>query len=449
MPGEFIARQGLISRGNVVVTGSLTTSGSLTTTGTITATTLVVQTITSSISSITGSTNFGSLSSDTHKFTGSLNVTGAFYVTTGSVGIGTVSPSQKLEVVGGEIKAGRVDSSQEGGQVSFGRASDNNTSWYIDLYGSSTSPQLRFVDVDNSAVRMTLTGSNVGIGTTNPLAPLSVNGSATISPAGSGISSRFTDGYWSTFYISHTTPGLVNLIADSPMVFYTGAGGGSVAERMRITSGGNVGIGVSPSAWGSGTTALQIGTAATLWNRASDNLLVLASNSYFDGSADKQITTNTSNRMYFVNGGTYFERAASTAAGSSTPWSSSMVISANGSIGAPTAGTNIYNASDIRLKQNISTITNGLSKINALNPVKFNWIHNFEPTENEKDLLGFIAQEVQNIIPEAVENFGNNSIIVGETVIENPLRVNEKFIIPVLVKAIQELTARVQYLENK
>lgn len=92
----------------------------------------------------------------------------------GNVGIGTASPSQKFEVVGGEIKAGRVDSSQEGGQVSFGRASDNNTSWYIDLYGSSTSPQLRFVDVDNSAVRMTLTGSNVGIGTSTPASRLTI-----------------------------------------------------------------------------------------------------------------------------------------------------------------------------------------------------------------------------------------------------------------------------------
>jgi hypothetical protein len=40
----------------------------------------------------------------------------------GYVGIGTTNPSQKLEVVGGEIKAGRVDSTNEGGQRSFGRA---------------------------------------------------------------------------------------------------------------------------------------------------------------------------------------------------------------------------------------------------------------------------------------------------------------------------------------
>jgi hypothetical protein len=77
-----------------------------------------------------------------------------------NVGIGTASPSQKLEVVGGEIKAGRVDSSSEGGQISFGRASDNATGYYIDAFGSTSTPVLRFVDVSNSAVRMTL--SNQG-----------------------------------------------------------------------------------------------------------------------------------------------------------------------------------------------------------------------------------------------------------------------------------------------
>ena len=82
----------------ISLSGSLNLSGSLTTTGTITATTLVVQTITSSISSITGSTNFGSLAANTHTFTGSMYVTGAFYVTTGSVGIGTSSPANTLDV---------------------------------------------------------------------------------------------------------------------------------------------------------------------------------------------------------------------------------------------------------------------------------------------------------------------------------------------------------------
>jgi hypothetical protein len=76
-----------------------------------------------------------------------------------NIGIGTAVPSQKLEVVGGEIKAGRVDASQEGGQVSFGRATDNATGWYIDVYGNTSTPSLRFVDVSNASVRATIDGS--------------------------------------------------------------------------------------------------------------------------------------------------------------------------------------------------------------------------------------------------------------------------------------------------
>jgi hypothetical protein len=77
------------------------------------------------------------------------------------VGIGTATPGAgiKLDVLGGEIKAGRVDSSSEGGQVSFGRASDNTTAWYIDAYGNTSTPSLRFVDVGAGAVSMGINSS--------------------------------------------------------------------------------------------------------------------------------------------------------------------------------------------------------------------------------------------------------------------------------------------------
>ena len=109
-----------------------------------------------------------------------------------------------------------------------------------------------------------------------------------------------------------------------------------------------------------------------------------------------------------------------------------------------------HRPSDARLKKNITTITDGLDKIMGLNPVKFNWVEGFSSDEQGKDMLGFIAQEVEIIIPEVVEGFSDgSSIIVGETTVENPLRVNEKFIIPVLVKAIQELKAEIEILKNR
>lgn len=59
------------------VTGSLSMSGSFSTVGTITAQTLVVQTITSSVDFVTGSTRFGSIIDNTHVFTGSINASGS------------------------------------------------------------------------------------------------------------------------------------------------------------------------------------------------------------------------------------------------------------------------------------------------------------------------------------------------------------------------------------
>ena len=130
-------------------------------------------------------------------------------------------------------------------------------------------------------------------------------------------------------------------------------------------------------------------------------------------------------------------------------------ISSNGSIGAPT-GSNIYNASDERLKQNISSLDSSLDIIKNLNPVKFNWIDNFSESENGKTLYGFVAQEVQDVFPDAIEHFSDGKpVTVDDKVIENPLTVREKFLVPMLVKAVQEqqdiiddLKARIETLEE-
>jgi len=77
-----------IRNGTYATTGSNTFAGiqtvnsNLVVTGSITAATLVVQTITSSVDFVTGSTRFGSLLANTHTFTGSMNLTGSLTVTT-------------------------------------------------------------------------------------------------------------------------------------------------------------------------------------------------------------------------------------------------------------------------------------------------------------------------------------------------------------------------------
>ncbi len=146
---------------------------------------------------------------------------------------------------------------------------------------------------------------------------------------------------------------------------------------------------------------------------------------FSDGSAGVE-STNNSDIKFFTNG-------------------QRLQISSNGNIGAPN-GSNIFAASDSRLKQNVVGLDKGLSTINSLNPVSFNWKEGF--CDEEKDTLyGFLAQEVENVDPNLTGEFG--TVKFGDTTIDDTKRVNEKFIVPILVKAVQELSAKIEALETK
>ena len=106
---------------NPTVSGSLLVTGSLTTTGTITSQTLVVQTITSSIEFNTGSTRNGTLSTNTHEFTGSV-------LMSGSVGIGTTNISTEANLYLG------AQSANEGGQLVLQRGTSYASASHLDNY---------------------------------------------------------------------------------------------------------------------------------------------------------------------------------------------------------------------------------------------------------------------------------------------------------------------------
>jgi hypothetical protein len=90
--------------------------------------------------------------------------------------------------------------------------------------------------------------------------------------------------------------------------------------------------------------------------------------------------------------------------------------------------------SDIRMKENISDIYNGLEIVSKLKPKHFDYI------DGQKNNLGFIAQDIQLLIPQAV------SISDEKT---GMLALKTDFIVPYLVKAIQELKAELDELKNK
>ena len=264
--------------GNINVSGSITTSGSitisgsitsasfatsasnatnaisasyannLTVAGTLTAQTLVVQTITSSVDFVTGSTRFGSLSSNTHIITGSMYVTGAFYVTTGSVGIGTINPVGNLDV---RVSAFTPTSSGSALLVEEKASNSMGQEFYIWRAGTYLSgrPSGGIGSCNSAALRIAgggvINGNYTGGGTTNFVPSIGI---ASVLSIGDG------DGF--IFY----TTGSLTVGTSMNMANY---------EVMRITSAGNVGIGVT-----SPISTLSIGVTSNTSNLGSTGLTI-------------------------------------------------------------------------------------------------------------------------------------------------------------------------------
>lgn len=172
--GSFIgAVVGGATTGSNNFNGSQAITGSLTVTGQVVAQTLNVQQVTSSIVYSSGSNVFGNSVSNTQQFTGSLQISGSSHYVLGSVGIGTTSPGQALDVYRDTSTASYVVARNGSGvQVAMGAAGDNGS-----LLGTLSNHNLRIVT--NGAVVATVTnGGNAGIGTSSPIVRLQVQDSA-------------------------------------------------------------------------------------------------------------------------------------------------------------------------------------------------------------------------------------------------------------------------------
>jgi hypothetical protein len=395
---------------NTSFTGSLTVTGSLNISGSGTLNNVGPANFTGSVL-VTGSLavvtaagnefqvnptgiNLGNALTDSHVISGSLRVNpnGLFVSSSGLVGIGTTNPSQLFEVVGGEIKAGRVDSSNEGGQVSFGRSTDNATAWYIDAYANVASPQLRFVNVTNAVVAMTITGSNVGIGTSSPsnfdgvaftgpffdvAGIMQIKGTSanTIAALQFGGSTYRKALIYST--IGTETPALVFAVASN-------GSNSSANEAMRITSGGAVCI---------GTTSTIVGANTILHVNSSD-----AGPTFKNANSAQQ--------------GLELWSAVSSGDNLFIEFSVNTSISAKGSIdyNRGSNATRYNTSSDVNLK-NIIGESDKQKSIDILNSTKikeFSW----KEDETNKVQIGVIAQELYETYKGAV-SVGSDESLLG------------------------------------
>jgi len=218
----------------------------------------------------------------------------------GSMGIGTTSPSATLDVVGETLVQGRLQVTAASPELLLTvPAGGLDSRIYNDGSGN-----LIFGNGTNSATpteRMRLDASgNVGIGASSPRSLLNPSGSGstgavlTLENSNTALTTGNVIGEIDFYANDASTNGtgakakIVSVIENSAgnLVGLTFATSDSTSatgvERMRIDSSGNLGLGVTPSAWGATSTALQ-NRNASFW--ATNAAAYLGYNYFFDGSA--------------------------------------------------------------------------------------------------------------------------------------------------------------------
>jgi hypothetical protein len=257
--------------------------------------------------------------------------------------------------------------------------------------------------------------------------------------------------------------------------------GSENTERMRITSAGNVGIGLtSPQQkfsvdGGIGISASsKIGAGNGYSGNTGTSFTAFGELELYSGSTGNttlhnfgfniNLQTASVNRLRILNDGTVL--IATSTAGGTGGWtfyptgsgSSPFVVinktntastrafgfevngTTAGSIDYTSTATTYSTSSDYRLKKNIQPMTNALEKISNLKPVTYKW------KTNDSDGQGFIAHELQEVFPDAVNG---NKDEVDENNKPRYQGVDTSFLVATLVKAIQELKEELELLKAK
>jgi len=183
---------------------------------------------------------------------------------------------------------------------------------------------------------------NVGIGTSSPSSKLEVlnAGDSALTITGNtasgnyaGVDFKRTTGTVNASVRSQSVGG--NDIGE--MYFMTRPSSGSLTERMRLDSSGILGIGVTPSAWGSPYSAIQVGTTAVFGGNTSFNRNYSSSNVFWNGSNYRYITTSLATQFEQSDGAYYWLQAASGTAGNAITFTQAMTLDASGNLGIGTS----------------------------------------------------------------------------------------------------------------
>ena len=384
----------------------------------------------------------------TYAFNGSTFVNALNIKSDGKIGIGTVSPTSKLH----------LEDSASNAIVQIGFENDAQE-WRLGVHGGLSDGFILY-DNTNSASRFFVgTNGNVGIGTTSPdslvdieavhsqlrltdsddskFVLFSYSGGKLVvrNNSTNTTANQFTITEDGKFGIGTINPaqkldvvGKIKVSDDvvmaqtNPRIDYDNGSTGALrfyststsSERMRISSNGSVGI---------GTTSTSTRTLNVSQLTASEQALYINSTSSNVASNAAQLYLQFSGDSSPDSGSRFVEFA-----------SQSAIM---GSIKAASASTVQYNtSSDERLKDNIVDAEGQLETVLKTKVREYDWkndgVHN----------VGFIAQELNEVIPDVVQQGGDDVNV-------DPWQIDYGKLTPYLVKAIQEQQALIEALQKE
>ena len=111
-----------------------------------------------------------------------------------------------------------------------------------------------------------------------------------------------------------------------------------------------------------------------------------------------------------------------------------------GSISVGGASTAFNTSSDYRLKENVNYTWDGTTILKQLKPAKFNW-----KVDPDNTVHGFLAHEAQAVVPDSV--IGEKDAVDDNGDVA-PQQIDQSKLVPILVKTVQELEARIKALED-